>query len=432
MLLVSDVALLLRVPLFPRLLAARTISNFGNGMAPIAISFGVLGLEGATPTSLSLVLGVHALALVVALPFGGVWADRLPRAKVIAVTDMMVSIVVLTMALLFIFDSATVPLLMLLGACSGVLNGLWYPAFPGLTPDVIRDPDRLQSANAVVAVGSNTAYIAGTAVGGILVALIGSGVALLVDATSFFIAGILVWTLRRVSTAAPSGESLVRDLRDGWASFLSFRWVAVIVACFSVIVAAFQAAAGVLGPVLMKANFNGPSSWATVLAAESIGFLVGAVVGSRWRPSRPLVVGTVSTLTCAVWLFTMAIPAPLYVIAGAAFLWGVSFDLFGILWITALQTHVPKSVFSRVMSYDAMGSLILGPLGIALAGPAVGWIGLRMAFLIAGGLVVVMVFVALTEPMVRNLRSGGLPPAVEPDPLDSGASPLGARTPPAF
>jgi MFS family permease len=427
---VNDFKLLWAMPLFRRLLGARAISNFGNGMAPIAMSFGVLDLPGANATSLSAVLTVHAIALIVTLPFGGVLADRFPRAKVIAVTDMVLASVVITVGVLFLTDSATVPLLMALNILAGVLNGLWYPAFPGLTPDVVQD-QHLQSANAVVAVASNTCLILGVTVGGIIVSQLGSGLAFVLDGLTFLTAGILVWTLRRVSKAHPSGESIVRDLRDGWSSFISFRWVAVIVGAFSFIVAAFQASSGVLGPVLMRQEFQGASSWAIVLGAQSAGFLIGAGLATKLRPRHPMRFGMFITLAAAMWMFSMAVPMPLLVIAAAAFLWGIAMDLFYVLWITALQTHVPRDVFSRVNSYDAMGSLILGPLGIALAGPAVAAIGLRPAFVIAGCVVVVAVLASLLEPTVRSLRGGPASEPIELPDMDHSAPPLGVHTPPA-
>lgn len=193
----NDFRLLWSMPLFRRLLGARAISNFGNGMAPIAMSFGVLGLDGATPTSLSAVLTAQAVALVVFLPIGGVIADRVPRANVIAITDMVLAMVVFGVAALFLTGTATVPVLMALNVLAGILNALWYPAFPGLTPDVVKD-QHLQSANAAVALMSNSAYILGTAVGGLIVARIGSGLAFALDASSFLLAGALVWTLRHV------------------------------------------------------------------------------------------------------------------------------------------------------------------------------------------------------------------------------------------
>ena len=67
---------------YRRLFGARTISNIGNGIMPIALAFGVLELPGATPTSLSIVLAAQAVPLVIMLPIGGVVADRLGRARV--------------------------------------------------------------------------------------------------------------------------------------------------------------------------------------------------------------------------------------------------------------------------------------------------------------------------------------------------------------
>lgn len=46
-------------PAFKTLLIARIISNFGNGLGPIALAFGVLGLEDATASSLSIVMAAQ-------------------------------------------------------------------------------------------------------------------------------------------------------------------------------------------------------------------------------------------------------------------------------------------------------------------------------------------------------------------------------------
>ena len=101
------------------------------------------------------------LPILLFMLIGGVIADRLGRARVIAVTDIVLSAFVMTTAVLFLTGTATVPLLIGLSFVSGVLNGLWWPAFPGLVPDVIKDEGLLQPANAYVSVGSNAGLIVG-------------------------------------------------------------------------------------------------------------------------------------------------------------------------------------------------------------------------------------------------------------------------------
>jgi MFS family permease len=395
---------LARNPHYRSLFLARTISNLGNGIAPIALAFGVLALPGATPVSLSIVLAAQAVPLILMLPIGGVVADRLGRARVIAVTDIVLSAVVMTTAVLFLTETATVPVLAALGFFSGILNGLWYPAFGGLVPDVVSE-EHIQPANAYVSVASNAGLIAGNAVGGLLVAAFGSGVAIAIDSFTFLTAGLLVLSFRHLSKPHQSGESMVGDLIHGWRVFISFRWVVVVVLAFSVIVMVLRGSEEVLGPVLANEEYGGPAGWAVVLGLQSLGLLVGALVGSRIRVGRPILFGMLISFTLPVWLVTLAFAAPLPVVAAGSFLWGIAIELFMVLWFTALQTNVPREALSRVNSYDAMGSLMFGPIGLALAGPLVAAVGLEAAFLGAAALAALAIGASLFSKAIWSLRS---------------------------
>lgn len=393
---------------YRRLFVARTISNLGNGIAPIALAFGILALPEGSATSLSIVLAAQAIPLVIMLPIGGVIADRLGRATVIAITDLILSGVVAVMAYLFITDNATIPALVVLSFITGILNALWWPAYSGLIPDVVED-EFLQPANAYVSMAANAGLIGGAALGGVLVALVGSGFAIAVDAVSFFVAGLLVFSFRHASTPHVSGESMLGDLRHGWRVFLSFRWVVVVVASFSIIVMALYGAEQVMGPVFAVEQYggekDGAKAWAAVLAVQAAGLLVGAIVASRIRIRRPMLFGMLTTLALPIWLVTLAFGAPLWVIAAGSFAWGVSIELFQVLWFTALQTNVPREALSRVGSYDAMGSLMFGPIGLALAGPLVAFVGLKTAFLVAAFVALVAILATLLSKSVRSLQS---------------------------
>ena len=74
---------------------------------------------------------------------------------------------------------------------------------------------------------------------------------------------------------------------------------------------------------------------------------------------------------------------------------------------------VPREALSRVMAYDAMGSLMFGPIGLALAGPLVAVVGLQAGFLIAAGVAVVAILASLLSSSVRTLRSGAPAGAAE-------------------
>ena len=390
---------------YRRLFASRAISNVGNGVLPIALAFGVLALPGATPTTLSIVLAAQAIPLVLILPFGGVNADRVGSARVISTMDMLVSVVGLTMAVLFITGTVTIPLLVVLSALTGALNALWYPAYPGLVPDVVTIDAHLQDANAYLSVASNAGLILGNALGGLLVAAFGAGVAIAFDALTFLVAGLLVFSFRHVSRPHDSGESMLEDLKAGWRLVISIRWFVVVVLAFSVIVMALRGAEEVLGPVLALQEYGGATGWAVVLAVMSVGLLVGAFVASRIHVRRPMLFGMIITLTLPVWLVSLAFAAPLPVVAAGAFAWGMAIELFQVVWFTTLQTHIPRESISRVSSYDAMGSLMFGPIGLALAGPLVVAVGLQTAFLVAAAVCLVAIVASLLSRSIWRLTS---------------------------
>ena len=106
-------------------------------MSPTALAFGVLALSGATAKDLGFVLTAQAIPMVLVMPFGGVLADRVPRALVVSTTDMILGALVVAEGSLLILGTATVPILAMINVGVGILNALWLPAFPGLVPAVL-------------------------------------------------------------------------------------------------------------------------------------------------------------------------------------------------------------------------------------------------------------------------------------------------------
>ena len=137
----------------------------------------------------------------------------------------------------------------------------------------------------------------------------------------------------------------------------------------------------------------------------SVGLLLGAFVGSKVTFSRPMFYGMLITLALPLWLVSLAYALPLPVVAFTAFLWGLAIELFQVMWFTTLQTNVPRESIARVSSYDAMGSLMFGPIGLALAGPLVVAVGLQTAFLVTAGITLVAIVGSLFFPSLRNLRA---------------------------
>ena len=177
------------------LVMARFISNLGNGLAPVAISFGVLALPGGNGKTLSLVMVANFLPLALFALVGGVIGDRLPRAALVGATDILLAIFVMSNGLALITGNGSITLFVIVGAIGGFLNAIWYPSMSVLTSD-LADPKILQESNSAIMLSSNIAMIIGTSLGGVIVATVGAGWAILLDGITFLIAGLLVFALR--------------------------------------------------------------------------------------------------------------------------------------------------------------------------------------------------------------------------------------------
>jgi len=117
-----------------------------------------------------------------------------------------------------------------------------------------------------------------------------------------------------------------------------------------------------------KTDLGGASAYGAIVAAQGAGLLLGGVLSLRWRARRPLLVGTLGLLPTAVTIACYAGVRTTAVIATAAFFAGIGIEIFSINWVTALHEHIPPAVLSRVSSYDALGSFVFIPVGLALAG----------------------------------------------------------------
>ena len=406
----ADLKKLWLIPAFRTLLIARIISNIGNGLGPIALAFGVLSLEDATPTSLSIVMAAQLGPMVVFMLFGGVLADRYPRALVVGTSDVFLSGFVVANGIMLINGSATVMSMAIIAFISGSLNALWWPAFAGLVPEVVPEED-LQSANSVIGLGANAANIAGTVAGGIIVAGIGAGWAMVTDGISFFIAGILVFTLRKFGKTRDTTEhtpSVFEDLAHGWKEFSSRSWVVTVVAGYCILNMIFESVLGVVGPVHAEQELGGPKPWSYILAALSVGMMAGVLVSLKVRPKRPLLIALVAQLGVATWIFTIGVTNWIPLIMVSAFFAGIAFDFFFVLWQTAMQSNIPRESLSRVSSYDAFGSLVFAPFGLVIAGPITERIGTEQT-LIGMGIIFALVLAAmLSVASVRNLRGQNL------------------------
>lgn len=385
---------------FRLLVTGTTTSSFGGAVTPVALAFAVLDLGGSA-SDLGLVVAAFALAEVVTVLFGGVLGDRVARQLMMQGSAAACAVVQAAVATLLVTDHATIPLL----ACGGVLIGcllaLSGPSSSAMTRLTVPS-DELGTAVALRRVMQNGAQILGFATGGLLVAGVGSGWAIAVDAATFVVAATC-YSLLRVPHVRPEGAraTFLADLGDGLREVLRHTWLWLLIGQALLYHLFYGGAQGVLGPIVVEDSL-GRSAWGFALAALMTGFLVGGLVCLRWRPRRGLFVGTAFLSLTAAFPVAMALSDQLWVVMLGAFAHGFGLEIFSVNWDLSIQQNVAEDKLARVYSFDLVGSFVARPLGLAFTGPVAEAVGFDRWLVVVA---VVMGGSSLLSLLSRDVRA---------------------------
>jgi MFS family permease len=389
---------------FVVLFFARTLAMMGLAFAPVALAFGILDLPFGDAHLLSVMLTSQIGPKVLLILFGGVVADRYPRARVLQLGLALSAAGWVTIGVMLLLGGVWLPLMCLAAALTGVAEAIAAPTLTGIVPEVV-PPLLFQPGNAWLSMGSASARLVGLVASGAVVVLLGGGWAVITAGALYLVAGAVALWLPVHPGGADRRQSPLRQLKEGWGEFSSRQWLWVCTVQYTFVVMMLMGAHGVLGPVVAKAELGGAKAWTMILAGEAVGAIAGTITTLVWRPRRPILVGVTLTFLAGLPAILLGVSAPLATIIAAAFGMGFAFQLFGVVWLTALQTEIPPAALSRVAAYDAFGSTMFGPIGLVIAAPAADVFGIHAALVACGVIVLAVTALALCAPGVWKLKA---------------------------
>ncbi len=352
---------------FFNLFLGQAASTIGDRIVFVALALYVT--EIGSPTDVGIVLAAATLPLVGFLLIGGVWADRLPRNEVMIVTDLVRFGLHAALAALIFTDAVEIWHIVVIEALFGTAEAFFRPAYTGLVPQTVPE-EMIQDAKAAGSTVETVAEFAGPALATALVLGLGAGWAFALDAVTFLVSAFFLTRVRtRERGAPPERQTMLEELREGYAEVRSRAWIWVTVVAFAVALLLSFGPWTTLGPTIAEDEYGGSGVFGLLAAAMGAGTMLGALLGFRWRPLYPMRVGFLFTLPWPAVTAAFALGAPLVLLVPLFAAAGVGLALFGIWWDTALAERVPPHTLSRVSAYDWMGSLALLPLGYLLAGP---------------------------------------------------------------
>jgi MFS family permease len=391
---------------FRLLWSGMCVSLLGDGVFLVAMAWQVYALSNA-PAALALVGVAMTVPTIVFLLLGGVVSDRLDRRRIMLGADAARGLAVGLMAALSLTGALALWHVVALVAVYGAGQAFFSPAFDAIVPEVL-PPEELAQANSLDQFVRPIALrLAGPAIGGVLISVLGAGSAFALDAFSFAVsAGALLAMTPRARVTTGDQATVMGDIAVGLRYIRAHVWLWATFASAAIAYLLFMGPAEVLLPYIVKNHLHGSAAdLGIVFAAGGVGSVGCAIVlGQRGLPRRDI------TFMYLTWtLATFAIAG--YGLANAVWQLMVASLAFNaletagtIVWATAKQRHVPAALLGRVSSLDWLISIGLLPLSFALTGPVSGAIGVKATLVGAGVLGGLITFGALLLPGMRALE----------------------------
>ncbi|MGW6536930.1 MFS transporter [Streptomyces sp. NPDC055051] len=391
-----------RSRLFRLFFTARSASLLADGMLMVSVTTSVLG-AGFGATGVGYALAAWMAPIVLLILFGGVLADRFSPQVMMVGADAVRVVAMLVMAGLFAGGGVRLWQIMALMAVSGAATAMFQPGLASIVPRVADD---IQRANALLRISESMSTLIGPGLAGFLVAYWDRAGSFVVIAVAYAVSAGGLLPLRKLASARDESDEgdapMWRRLATGWHEFRSRSWLWGVISLWAVYGLFVFGPSLPLGAALLTEQ-HGATGYGWIASADGLGTIIGGLLGMRVRPRRPLVAGV-----CAMFFFALNPLAPalgwnFWLTAITGMVAGCGFAFWGVMWATSVQSHIPLAVLSRVSAYDIAGSIMVIPLGRALAGPVAESFGADRVLLFSSAMSFLLLGAMLCVPAIRGL-----------------------------
>lgn len=365
--------------------AGQSLSLIGSWMQNIAMSWLVYRLTNSV-FLLGVVSFMNLIPSFFFSPFAGVISDKYNRRNIMMTTQVLFMLQALLFAVLTLTNVIEVWHILTLSLFFGFITVFDTPARQSLVVDLVENRENIGNVIALNSAVFNGARLIGPGIAGVVIAYTGEGICFLINAASFL---VIIIALSQISVESPQQlkktSRLWFDLKEGFRYTFGSKSIKLLILVLSAI-SLMGLPVFVLLPAYAREVLGGDS--------KTLGFLmssagVGALLAALSLASRSGKAGLSRIVSVTIMLFGFGIlglafnsvNAPAYV---CMFFCGMGMvgSIAGIN--TLIQFSVSDEMRGRVMSFYAIASMGMNPLGSLFAGSLASAIGLKFTLLIGG------------------------------------------------
>ena len=362
--------------------AGQAVALVGSWMQQVAQAWLVLSLTNS-PLRLGLVGSLNFLPILLFALVGGAVADRLPKRRLLVLTQSLLFCQTATLALLIVTGRVRYWHICVLALVWGIANTIDLPVRQAFVVELAGRAD-VTSAVALNSAAFNVARIVGPAAAGLLIARAGVAPAYFINAGAFVVVIVALLTVRARGTPLPRGGTTIgEEIREGVSYVLQTPRILILLAVLAVIsITVFNFSVYV--PLFARQVLGlGPEGFGLLMAAVGVGAVGGALtLGALQAPSISLLF-TTGFLSCTG-LVVMSTVGRFGVAAGVLFVLGWISVMVVAGCQAALQLAAPDRLRGRIMSLHTFIYGGVFPFGAFTVGSISEHWGVSWAFRVAG------------------------------------------------
>lgn len=379
-------------------LTSQTISLFGSALVQYAITWYItLKTQSGIMMTISIVCGF--LPTFFLSPFAGVWADRYNRKLLIILSDSMIAIATLVLAILFLMGYDSIWLLFVASAVRSMGAGIQNPTVGAFIPQLVPE-EKLTKVNATNSSIQSLVTLVSPMLSGALLTMTNIEVIFFIDIITAAIAVLILLLLLHVPIHAKALEkqniSYFEDMREGISYVKNHGFVKTIF-IFCGIYFVLVAPLSFLTPLQVTRSF-GKEVW-RLTATEitfSIGMMLGGITMAYWGGFKnKLHTMVLSIFVIAIATFALGTIPIFWIYLFLMSLIGFVLPMFNTPFTVLLQQKVEPDFLGRVFGVLSMISSSLMPLAMLVYGPMADFIRIEWLLIGTGLLMVVQSFIML-------------------------------------
>jgi len=353
-------------------LTSQTISLFGSMLVQYAIMWHItLKTQSGSMMTMAIICGF--LPTFFLSPFAGVWADRYNRKMLIILSDSLIAIATLILAIMFFKGYNAIWMLFVASAVRAVGSGIQTPAIGAFLPQLVPE-DKLTKVNATNGSIQSLVMLVSPMLSGALLTKASIEAIFFIDVITAAIAILILLLFLKVPSHAKAlskpTTSYFTDMKEGVKYIKNHGYVKrffLFCAVFNILVAP----AAFLTPLQVTRTF-GNEVWrlTAIEITFSIGMMLGGIVMVSWGGFKNRVHTMIlSSFFIGICTVALGIIPNFWVYISFMALFGVIMPVFNTPATVLLQEKVEEDFLGRVFSVLGMISSIMMPLGMLVFGP---------------------------------------------------------------